>query len=247
METMVVDLLDNKQALKGLVQTAASLEKLRVAMGNRISALERGVDSAEEPVPPIYREIMAGMEHLESLIDMAVEDGVNKLPVYNLWLRHIKGIGPALAAQMLAFLLPPKDGLGVGTWYKAAGLNPGKRPDGQWRLPRDRAGEQAHHHRYLRRCLHNVATSIVRTGGFYRQVYDDQKGRLVAAHAGEEEWPPHRLDDTARWITVKLLLSHLWHKWAEIEGVAIRPPYVIEVLGHTGYVPPPEPSGNGKV
>jgi hypothetical protein len=55
------------------------------------------------------------------------------------------------------------------------------------------------------------------------------------------------LDNTARWITVKLLLSHLWHKWAEIEGVAIRPPYVIEVLGHTGYMPPPEPNGNGKL
>jgi hypothetical protein len=247
-DTMVVDLLDNKQALKGLVQTAASVEKLRVAMGNRISALERGVDSASGPVPPIYGEIMVGLEHLEDLIDVAVEDAVSKLPVYNLWLRHIKGIGPALAAQMLAFLLPPKDGLGVGTWYKATGLTPQwQEKEGQWRLPRDRAGDQAHHHRYMRRCLHNVATSMVRVGGFYRQVYDDQKSRLVAAHQGDAAWPPHRLDDTARWITVKLLLSHLWHKWAEIEGVAIRPPYVIEVLGHTGYVPPPEPNGNGKI
>jgi hypothetical protein len=247
MNTMTIDLLDNKQALKGLVQTAASLEKLRVAMGNRLSALGRGVDSACEPVPPIYGEIMEGMERLEGLIDVAVEDAVNNLPVYNLWLRHVRGIGPALAAQMLAFLLPPKDGLGVGTWYKACGLVPEKQPDGQWRLPRDREGNPAHHHRYLRRCLHNVATSIVRVGGFYRQVYDDQKSRLVAAHQGDPEWPPHRLDDTARWVMVKLLLSHLWHKWAEIEGVAIRPPYVIEVLGHSGYMPPPEPTENGKM
>ena len=243
-----MELTDNKAALKGLVETSASLEKARVGLGNRISALERGVDVATENVPPIYGEIELALEALEDMIDVAIEDAVNKFPVYNLWLRHVKGIGPTLAAQMLAFLLPPKDGLGVGTWFKASGLAPQRREEqGQWRLPRDRTGEQAHHHRYLRRCLHNVATSIVRTGGFYRRVYDDQKARLSAAHVGDEEWPPHRLDNVARWITVKLLLSHLWHKWAEIEGMAIRPPYVIEVLGHTGYVPPPEPSGNGKL
>jgi hypothetical protein len=240
--------MESKEELKGLVETAASVEKLRIAVSNRISALERGVDESLEPVPPIYGEIMGTMERLESLIDRAVQDAVNRLPVYNLWLRHVKGIGPGLASQMLAFLLPPKDGLGVGTWYKACGLAPEWREDqGQWRLPRDRKDGAAHHHRYMRRCLHNVATSIVRSGGFYRQVYDDQKSRLVAAHNGDEAWPPHRLDNTARWITVKLLLSHLWHKWAEIEGVVIRPPYVIEVLGHQGYVPPPEPNGERKI
>lgn len=268
----------SKEALKGLVQTAASLEKVRVAMGNRLGALERGADMAEDPTEAVYSEIQTGIERLEELIDLAVEDAVNKFPVYNLWLRHVKGIGPALAAQMLAFLLPPKDGLGVGTWYKASGLYSQYREEqDMWRLPRDREGEQAHHHRYLRRCLYNVAKSFVRIGGFYRSVYDDQKGRLIQKHwppdlietlriarAAPEEgqakllegvskrgaalgWTLLRLDQTARVITVKLFMSHLWHKWAEIEGVAIRPPYVIEVLGHKGYIPPPEPSGNGKI
>lgn len=240
--------MDAKSVLKGLAETAASLEKLRIGMGNRISALERGVDDAVEPVPPVYEEIMAGMERLEALVDSALADAVRKNPVYDLWLRHVKGIGPGLAAQMLAFLLPPKEGFGVGTWYKACGLSPQWREDqGKWRLPRDRAGEQAHHHRYLRRCLHNVATSIVRVGGLYRAVYDDQKNRLVLAHTGDPAWPPLRLDQTARWITVKFLLSHLWEKWAEIEGITVRGPYVIEVLGHQGYTPAPNPDGRRKI
>jgi len=269
--------MGSKEQIKALVQTAQSLEKARVAMGNRNSALERGVDNAKAPIPEIFHTIMKAFEETERLIDVAVEEAISGNVVYNLWLRHIKGIGPHLAAQMLAFLLPPKDGLGVGTWFKACGLVPEKQADGKWRLPRTRKmrciecrsttfrtekgirictecgrklqpGEgKMQYHPYMRRCLYNVATSLVRVGGFYRIVYDDQKSRLVTAHVGDAAWPPYRLDSVARWITVRLLLSHLWHKWAEIEDVAIRPPYVIEVLGHTGYMPPPEWNGKDKI
>jgi len=234
-----------RDELKALVETAASVEKLRIAMGNRKSALIRGVDEAAGAVPDIYVRLFERVDDMEHIIDEGVAVAVKQHPVYDYWLSHVKGIGPALASQMLAFLLPPQPGFGVGTWYKAAGLAPQYREEqGQWRLPRARAGEgKTTHHRYLRRCLHNVGTSLVRTGGFYRTVYDDQKNRLIAAHLDDPEWPKHRLDNVARWITVKLLLSHLWHKWAEIEGIPIRPPYVIEVLGHTGYMPPPEPNG----
>jgi len=74
-----MELTDNKQALKGLVETSASLEKARVGLGNRISALERGVDVATENIPPIYGEIALALEALEDLIDVAIEDAIYKL------------------------------------------------------------------------------------------------------------------------------------------------------------------------
>lgn len=34
----------------------------------------------------------------------------------------------------------------------------------------------------------------------------------------------------------KIFLVHLWEAWRAVEGLDIRPPYVIEKLGHMGYV-----------
>ena len=115
------------------------------------------------------------------------------------------------------------------------------------RLPRPRAGGgKITYHPWLRRCLHNVATSFVRNGGYYREVYDEGKARLTAFHEGDENWPPHRLDAVARWKTVKLFLAHLWEKWLESEGQNGRRAYVVDQLGHS-YKAPPEPNGDGKL
>lgn len=235
--------------IKALVETAASAEKFRIGISNRISALERGVDEAESPAESIYRTLYERAEGMEELIDKAMRASVVGHPAYDTWLCHVKGIGPTLAAQMLAFLLPPKPQYGVGTWFKAAGLAPEWRKEQDtFRLPRARKGEgKVQHHRYLRRCLYNVATSLVRVGGFYREYYEHAKARLLRAHEGEDGWPLIRIDRVARWVTVKLLLSHLWAKWAEAEGISVRPPYVVTVLGHDGYIPPPEWSGDGKI
>lgn len=35
---------------------------------------------------------------------------------------------------------------------------------------------------------------------------------------------------------IKRFLAHLWEAWTELEGGEVRLPYVIEKLGHTGYV-----------
>lgn len=253
-----------KSQLRYLHDTQVSLEKLRISLGNRIAAMERGDDEQAVPVPKVYTRIFGLAEEMEVEIDRALQAEVSQWPVYRTWLRHVRGIGPNLASQLLALLLPPRADMGVSTWYKAAGLAPELRPDGQHRLPRARKGEgKIRHHPRLRRDLHNVATSFVRGGGYYRMVYDAEKARLVQIHAGDESWPAYRVDSAARWATVRLFLSHLWSAWCEAEGIHDRGPYglvtltdgtkVIRVTLRDGatmdhaYIERPLPDGSGRL
>lgn len=198
-------------------------------------------------------------------------------PIWTEWLQHVKGLGPTFAARLLSMLFPPKAGIGPSVWYKAAGLAPELQPDGQRRLPRYRAvrcprcagksfrrksGEKVcvacghvlppgaggvTFYPRLRALLWLIGQSFVMRGGYYRQVYERAKAQIAEKHAGDKDWPPARVDKTARIKAVKLFLSHLWEVWCELEGIPPRVPYCIEYLGHSNIIPAPRWSGNGKI
>lgn len=235
--------------LRHLHDTRVSVQKLRVQIGNRLSSLERGVDHVDRPVPNVYDQVAGMAAEMEKALDHSIQQELQAWPVYDAWLGHVKGIGPGFSGQLLAMLLPPIAGKGPSSWYKAAGLYTEQR-DGLSRLPRARAGEgKITYHPWLRQCLWNIGESFVKQGGggYYRNVYDQAKARLSALHMGDASWPPHRLHSVAKWKTVKLFLAHLWEAWAELEGIPQRPPYPIDVLGHTGYIPRPMPQDGKRI
>ena len=238
----------HETALKFLHNTQVSIEKARIAVGNRVKAIERGVDGGQVPMPETYTSILGALEAVEAEIDAAIKDELTRWPVWDLWLRHVRGIGPSLAGQMLALLLPPRADKGPSSWFKAAGLAPELRPDGMMRLPRARAGEgKITYHPWLRRCLHNVAHSFVLMGGYYRQVYEQKKAALVAKHTGDADWPPHRLDSVARWSMLKVFLGHTWEAWCEADGIPNRGPYIVALHPEHHYIPRPLPDGKAKI
>lgn len=258
--------------LKFLHNTQQSLEKFRIQMNNRVSAIERGVDENNKPVPQIYAILLEQAQTMEATVDKAIDTELKNWPVYNEWLRHVKGIGPSLSGQLLALLIPPVPWKGPSMWIKAAGLAPQLRvnkecplhgdnpnadlweqPDNlehctcEHRLPRPRAGEgKITYHPGLRRCLYNVATSFVRNGGYYREAYEINKRRLLGQHSGQAAWPPYRIDSAARWATIKLFLCHLFEAYAATLGFTPRTPYVVEKFGHQ-LIPRPLPDGKSKM
>ncbi len=235
----------DRAALRLLHDTQVSVEKIRIQVGNRVGALERGDDQAEGVIRDAYAALHDQLKEQEELFEALMAHEAEQHPAYP-WLKMVKGIGPALASQLLSMLLPPLPGKGPSTWYKAAGLTVELRPDGLYRLPRARVGEGAiTYYPRLRRCLHNVAESFVKVGGYYREVYDKRKATLQAKHKDDENWPPHRIDNVARWITVKLFLAHLWEMWCKAEGIRDRKSYVVDKLGHN-YIPPPISSDGRK-
>ena len=68
---------------------------------------------------------------------------------------------------------------------------------------------------------------------FYVDIYNKEKAKQKLEHP---ELTPLHIDNRAIRKMVKLFLSHLWEAWMTIEGQEIRPPYVIEKMGHTGYI-----------
>lgn len=247
--------------LRHYYDTQVSVEKLRISLGNRISALKRGTDGAVNPIPDIYEQLYQSTITMEDIIDKSLAQELKEWAVYTHWLSHVKGIGPSLAAQMLSLLHRPSAQKGPSSWYKAAGLIAEPRPDGQNRLPRPRKvrcfkcqsttfkiinkvrtctecgyelapGEgKVSYHPWLRRCLYNVATSFVRLGGYYRDVYDNCKRQVIAVHGNDpDNWPPIRIDAAARWRMMKIFLSHLWEEWCEADGIHNRGPYGITIL-----------------
>ena len=83
-------------------------------------------------------------------------------------------------------------------------------------------------------------------GGYYRAFYEEFKARYGEKHATTPVW---LIDRIARWRTVKLLLSHLWHVWCEMDGIPCGQPYPIAMLGHRAesYRLPPRPTGEAKI
>ena len=197
--------------LRHLHGTQVSVEKLRIALGNRAAAIKSGADDANRPVPKIYTDLTEGLLALEQQVDRAIAKELETWPVYTNWMVHVRGIGPGLSGQLLALLLPPTMEHGPSSWYKAAGLVPSERPDGTMRMPRDRKDTgPATHHRYLRRCLYNVATSLVRNGAYYRVVYEEGKEGLFIKH---------------QWKAARFLAD-----WRSV-GVEARPEWLLERFG----------------
>lgn len=232
--------------LRLMHDTQVSLEKMRIQVGNRVAALNVGADQVADETTMAYMRLHEILKIQEADFELVMAKHAAAHPVWP-WLGSVRGIGPALGSQMLSMLLPPLEDRGPSTWYKAAGLTVELRPDGTYRLPRARAGEgKITYYPRLRRCLHNVAESFVRQGGYYREIYDVRKTALIAKHVADETWPPHRLDSVARWATVKLFLAHLYEEWSEAIGIHGRRAYVVDRLGHH-YVPPPQADGGKKI
>jgi hypothetical protein len=292
MATALVAVSEDMKALRSSMKLAhdaqQSVERFRIQIGNRIGAVERGVDNQPTEVLDYYRDFFEDVQRREEELDALIARLVKRFPVWNYWLKNVKGIGPSLAGQLLAMLLPVHAELGPSTWYKAAGLAPELQADGQMRLPRPKEvrcpecngnsfsnktmvdTETGEEHLVktcrsckevlpsgygkitwypaLRRCLYNLATSFVRTGGYYREQYDSYKLYLQGAHANDEKWPPIRLDRVARWHTVKLFLSHLWEMTCEAEGISEhRRAYVLDKLNHQHYIPAPVSQDGKKI
>lgn len=79
-----------------------------------------------------------------------------------------------------------------------------------------------------------ISEQMVRQGNtFYRNIYDATKEQQRNLNPGFSKMHIH---NRAKRKMVKMFLSHLWEAWRKIEGLETRPPYVIEKLGHKGFV-----------
>jgi len=238
--------------LRLLVDSYYDVQSVRIETVNRIAAGgRRGV--AEELVTRLMDWVNERMLVQEKELLTMVRRELRKDPLWVAWLTGVKGVGPCLAGGFIS-RINPADFETVSKVWRYCGMD--VRDDGQ--APRRTRGEKADWNPYLRTHCWKLGKSFVMVGAGYRDLYEQEKRRLQELHPapipydpprmkkhrdGEEpaqallKFSPGHLDAMARRKVVKIFLSHYWQRGRELQGLPIRLPYCIEVLGHSTVVP----------
>lgn len=239
-----------------LVDTYYMMQKNRI----RAAHQNRALDKQGEP-HKVLSWVAAQNEILEDQIKAALHRYADNHPVGR-WMMKITGIGPVIAAGLLAHIDITKAPT-VGHIWRFAGLDPTQKWD---------KGEKRPWNATLKTLCWKVGRSFLfvsnNPNDIYGKVYKARKElekerndsgafRDQALYTFENtKWkkkdsvtkaayqkgvlPDGRIDLRARRYAVKLFLSHLHHVWYYHEfGEPPPKPFVIEHLGHAHYIKPP--------
>lgn len=227
----------------------------RKAADNQIGSIVRSTDTGG--THEMLDWISAQMGTMESQIERAMDSYSMSHPV-GPWLRSIYGIGPVIAAGLLAHIDIEKCPT-VGHIWRFAGLDPTVKWD---------KGTKRPWNAQLKTLTWKIGQSFMKFSAraecYYGAVYRERKayelqrneagGNSEAAAAilekrpthaqraiyAQGKLPPAQIDARARRYAVKLFLSHLHAVWYEAHFGRKPPlPYPVAHLGHAHIVPPP--------
>ena len=199
-------------------------------------------------------------DNLENQIKRALDKYSDGKSV-GVWMKSIYGIGPVIAAGLLAHI-DIKKAVTAGHIWRFAGLDPTM----VWNK-----GEKRPWNASLKTLCWKIGQSFMKFSNeddcFYGKLYRERKkyeiyrnesgsnseeaaailtrkkiGKTTDAyrHLSGGKLPPAQIDARARRYAVKMFLSHLQQVWWFLENGQMPPkPYAINKLGHAHYIPPP--------
>jgi len=173
-------------------------------------------------------------------IDQALED----VPIYTEYLKHVRGIGPAMAGVIVSEIDISKARYPSSLW-KLCGLDTAA--DGKGRSRRaehlvkvkykNKDGVECERNSitfnpFLKTKLIGVlANSFIKLSNpIYAPIYRDYKHRLENHPAHAEKTKAHRNNMAKRYM-IKFFLLNLYKAWREIEGLELSTPYHEGKLG----------------
>lgn len=199
------------------------IQKARIQFGNRLAALDKADSSAGSVQRQIVELWLMRFHELEKQLDQDIASVVRDEPMYE-HIIALRGIGPILAAKMIA-MIDIERAPTVSALWRYAGYAV---IDGEREKPVK--GEKLHYNKRLKIALRLVAESFIKSNSSYRAIYDAAKPHYAEAHP---DWTPLHVHNAAMRKMVKVFLSHLWQCWRETENLPTRQLYVLEQLGHT--------------
>src|SRR3990170_4002125 len=207
-----------------------TLQKSRVAFGNRLSAVERGADEMGQGSQDLLTRWHDRFQYLETELDKDIESLVEDVDIIR-YAVAVKGIGPILAAKVIS-MIDIHEADTVSALWRYAGYAV---IDGQRERPTK--GETLHYNARLKSACYLVASSFLKSSSPYRSVYDEAREYY---EANRPDWTKGHQHNAAMRKMVKVWLSHLWEVWRKLEGLPIRYPYIIGKDGHSRYLSPQE-------
>jgi len=239
-----------------LVDYYYAIQDFRIQADGQARAVAQDADAASVE---LSEWLGAGMHHAERRIQQAL-DIYSSSSTPGVWAKSIIGIGPVIAAGLLAHIDITK-APSVGHVWSFAGLDPSKK----WERGQIRPWNAK-----LKVLCWKLGDSFVKVHNnpkdIYGKVYAERKALEVernesgvfAEQAAEKlrtqkisdkdlkktleagRLPAGQLDLRARRYAVKLFLAHLHHVMFEDHyGVPPAMPYIIQHGGHTDFIGPP--------
>lgn len=185
------------------------------------------------------------LEAVETRQFQLVGHEVEAFPIWDEFLRDVRGVGPAMGGVLISEIDIHKARYPSSIW-RYAGLDVAS--DGKGRSRRkehlitvqytDAKGDEAERQSitfnpFLKTKLVGVlATSFLRTASPYRDIYDGYKHRLEN-HADWAEASKARRHNAALRYMIKMFLIDLYTAWRPLEGLPVSRPYHEAKLGHS--------------
>ncbi len=216
--------------LRALVDTREQMQKARIQFGNRLDSIMRGEDACSEERAETLSRYYNHFLDIERELDRDISSIVANMPIYHCMF-GVKGIGPVLAAKLIALIDIERCPTVSSLWrYAGLAVIDGKRE-------RMVKGEKMHYNRRLKVTCYLIAMSFIKSRSPYRRLYDEKRAYY---EQNRPDWLKMHRHLAAMRYMVKIFLQHLWITWRTLSDLPVTMPYVHAVNGHNHYVTPAE-------
>lgn len=199
------------------------IQKARIQFSNRLSAIERGADISSEAQAKIIERWLYRFDELESELDRDIKEVVIDHVMYK-QLTCVKGIGPMMAAKLLALIEIDRCSTISALWrYAGLAVINGK-------AERPVKGERLHYSKRMKSLLYNIAGQMLKAQSPYVDIYYEWKEHYKL---NRSDWTKNHCHLAAIRKMNRIFLEHLWRRWRMVEGLPAPEAWVFSVDGHT--------------
>lgn len=204
-------------------------------MGNRLFALEQGLDvDVDGQQRELVERYFNDFQRIEDNLNRDIAAMVAEEPFYPI-VTSIKGIGPGLAAKLVA-AIDIERAPTVSSLWRYAGYGVRVSDDGSPdKADRKVKGEKLRYNQRLRRDCFLVGASFLKCQSPYSPLYYKYKELY---ERDRPDWTRMHRHLAALRRMIKIFLQHYWITCRAFHGLSLSQPYVHAVLGHTHYYAP---------
>jgi len=250
---MATTLNAHKEEIRTILRTIDDFQASRIRTGNRLKMKADGTDQKDAHInAPIVTEesffdsqkLFGSAKAIEDDLTKQLEKVVKQTDEWKQYFKNIKGIGPKLAAILIAEIDPYKAET-VSKIWQYAGMNSGmvygkkKDKDGNIvtatelvRGDRATAGYILPYNKYLKMAVGGkIATQLMRNGNEkYRAIYDGAKNFYKTNPKWKDESDAH-IHRAALRKMIKQFLADYYAFVRPLYGLETRVPYAEEKMG----------------